>query len=826
MLFMLENPRNSLFWITTVWKESHCAHNLYFQDHQACGYGSKRPKWTRLAANFQEVATVDATCPGNHVHEAWGLIQRGSKRVFATSLEVHYPPALCEAIAHAFILRLVLLGVKFNPQTSLQQASKMATLQQAPTAKLPPLVSPFSSRVLAFYLNEQLIWPLNFHITAACKLLHKFSVGATMEVQNLEQQQGVLERLQAELDAWCISFDLQALAKSFQFEFDSVRIFGVQWEPKEFLGKACEVGHPLSPGLALPSELALSIEMCAKQGFAAVARKRLEFFRFWNRGAKELQGEEANMRTEMDPVVEKAVRGKKLALFKDMLQYYKYPDPDVVDELVNGAALIGDVDKTNMLPFKFTPALLTAEALATQSKFRRQQVMRDCKGSGDSEVDAEVWKQPIEERDKGWLVGPISESDVPESAPISRRFGLRQKHKIRLIDDFSESSVNQTVMVSESPVLHTVDVACAALAYWFGLCTALGLDSSLEARTFDLSSAYRQVGLNKEGRDVSYVRVYDPGRKCWAIFQALVLPFGAVKSVHSFLRLARAVWWLGVVGCALMWSSFYDDYIVFSPPSLSRSAELTASSLFKLLGWIFAEDGRKSKPFGVQCEALGVLFELRSSKTGVCHVTNTPSRIEEISMEIHRLLEQGFVTPLEAQKLRGRMQFAESQIYGRTGKRCVGALKEFACKRRTRLLDREITFLKLFVSLLKSEVPREVMSEHQQSVIIITDACYEKESRDRVCGLGGVLCDLFSGTNCFFSCQLNDEQRSLLGEPSKKQIIFEAETLCAVLAYSLWEEKLNNRKSFLYVDNEGTKFCLIRGKSDNLVVDTMVVSAC
>ena len=140
----------------------------------------------------------------------------------------------------------------------------MATLQQAPTAKLPPLVSAFSSRVLVFYRNEKLIWPLKFHITAACKLLHKFSVGAKMEVQNLEQQQGVLERLQAELDAWCISFDLQALAKSFQFEFDSVRIFGVQWEPKEFLGKACEVGHPLSPGLALPSELALSIEMCAK----------------------------------------------------------------------------------------------------------------------------------------------------------------------------------------------------------------------------------------------------------------------------------------------------------------------------------------------------------------------------------------------------------------------------------------------------------------------------------------------------------------------------------------------------------------------------------
>ena len=76
-------------------------------------------------------------------------------------------------------------------------------------------------------------------------------------------------------------------------------------------------------------------------------------------------------------------------------------------------------------------------------------------------------------RDKGWLIGPLSESEVPEAAPILKRFGLRQKHKIRLIDDFSESSVNQTAMVSEFPVLHTVDVVCAALSFWFSLCSEL-----------------------------------------------------------------------------------------------------------------------------------------------------------------------------------------------------------------------------------------------------------------------------------------------------------------------------------------------------------------
>lgn len=250
--------------------------------------------------------------------------------------------------------------------------------------------------------------------------------------------------------------------------------------------------------------------------------------------------------------------------------------------------------------------------------------------------------------------------DVPADAPLSKRFGLRQKHKIRLIDDFSESSVNSTVAVYESPILHTVDVACAAVMHWFSCTQEAVRDPTLVSRTFDLSSAYRQVGLNKAGRSVAYIRVFNPEKGCWCVFQALVLPFGAVKSVHSFLRLARAIWWLGVVGCQLFWSSFFDDYMVFSSPSLARSSELTAISLFKLLGRIFAEEGRKCKPFGSSCEALGVIFDLNHSHNFVCKVTNTASRVDDILTEVQRLLDAGYITQVESQKLRGRMQFAES----------------------------------------------------------------------------------------------------------------------------------------------------------------------
>ena len=152
--------------------------------------------------------------------------------------------------------------------------------------------------------------------------------------------------------------------------------------------------------------------------------------------------------------------------------------------------------------------------------------------------------------------------------------------------------------------------------------------------------------------------------------------------------------------------------ILFSPHRNYQLAlsfrQLPCSSCW---GWIFAEDGRKCKPFDLQCEALGVIFDLTESHTGVCKVTNTASRIEEISFEIQRVLEQGAIIQLDVQKLRGRMQFAESQIYGRTGKRCISTLRDFACRRRSKVAGRDALFLKLFMSLLKAEDCRCVVSD-------------------------------------------------------------------------------------------------------------------
>ena len=225
--------------------------------------------------------------------------------------------------------------------------------------------------------------------------------------------------------------------------------------------------------------------------------------------------------------------------------------------------------------------------------------------------------------------------------------------------------------------------------------------------------------------------------------------------------------------------------MVFSSPSLARSTELSVTALFRLLGWAIAQSGKKCVPFADRCSALGVVFDLSDSSSRVCKVANTESRVEELANDILATIRAGHIGRVDAQKRRGRMQFAEGQLFGHTGKRCVRILSDHACGRAFVLTAKSVTMLKCFIDMLKAGVPRLVCAKGFGTKVILTDACYERDSRDLVCGAGGVFLDPAKSVREFFSIQLNEEQRILLGENSKKQLIFEAETISAVIAFVL-----------------------------------------
>ena len=89
----------------------------------------------------------------------------------------------------------------------------------------------------------------------------------------------------------------------------------------------------------------------------------------------------------------------------------------------------------------------------------------------------------------------------------------------------------------------------------------------------------------------------------------IVICFGGrlqPRSVFSFLRLSNAIWYIGVEALNIIWSCFFDDYVVFARDEHTNSTNQTVSLLFKLLGWKFAEEGEKAECFSREFGALGI----------------------------------------------------------------------------------------------------------------------------------------------------------------------------------------------------------------------------
>ena len=142
----------------------------------------------------------------------------------------------------------------------------------------------------------------------------------------------------------------------------------------------------------------------------------------------------------------------------------------------------------------------------------------------------------------------------------------------------------------------------------------------------------------------------------------------------------------------------------------SGAVEKCWASLFKMLGWMFAETGKKCCPFTDNCRALGVLFDLSGSTMCRCLIRNTERRVEEL-VAVSGVLDSGVLSRLHAQRLRGRMQFAESRLFGRTGRRCVKAIAGHATGTVYRLSEHSKRCLKRFMSLLTLADPRLVVTQ-------------------------------------------------------------------------------------------------------------------
>ena len=159
--------------------------------------------------------------------------------------------------------------------------------------------------------------------------------------------------------------------------------------------------------------------------------------------------------------------------------------------------------------------------------------------------------------------------------------------------------------------------------------------------------------------------------------------FGSIASVTAFLRVSLALWKVGSSLLHLMWSVYFDDFLCLARNSESKHVDSCVDALFSLLGWKISKN--KLLEFNTLCEVLGVQLDLRQSGDRLCFVTDTEERVEELVNELDEALRAKILSTSEGEKLRRRLQFASSQVFGRKFRRLLKALSNHVTQGRKTL---------------------------------------------------------------------------------------------------------------------------------------------
>ena len=817
LVVVVENPRSSLFWATRWWRE--CSSKMMYTAHQACAYGSERPKWTVLAHSHKNFCKINHCCPGessSHRHKPWGL---NDDRTFATSEETAYPLKLAGTIAATFgevfaqkgwIPPVTSMNMQWDKMTLLH--ARVSSGHQPTASKIPPLVAEHKNVIV---LKGPLKDTSKTPVMPMQRLKSNWVIPANLKrncfVNEIPKESQLLRFTP-------ISGQSGAQEGEQVFEDSGEQAWGVPHTPQEFVSVACKRGHPKNFENLLPPVLKDAVLFNSHKHLSELVELRAKWFKKWVQRAKELEDNERQIKSAMPKHLSRILAPKRILLWSEMLKEAGYPDPGVVDELINGTELVGTVPASGIFGTKFKPADMSVAQLRNLSFAERTKNFYSSRSSGDDEVDRVVYEKTIEEVSAGWATGPFSLEDLPEQCILSRRFGLRQTSKIRLIDGLSGSSVNASVQTVESPKPHTTDVVASVVLELLKHCK-----TSLLGRAFDLKSAYRQLGIHKDSLWAAYVVVFNPFSRSPEIFQLQAVPFGATRSVFSFLRIAHSLWWLGCSQLKLMWSNFYDDYVTFALEENAINTEATVGLLFDLLGWNFAVEGDKASGFDLKFSALGIVVNLEHFLDGYVEFCNTEKRAKELSETIQCFVKSGTMSLLESQRLRGRMQFADGQLFGRIGQLCLRAVSNHGFSGKGPKIPTDcINALLRFQSFLNDNNPRRVMVSSAETFYIFTDACYEPTSGSWPCGIGGVIYNSYGvPLECFSLC-LSREHIISLGGDDKETIIFEAELLALVVAMSQWAPLFQGCPVVFFVDNNSSRDVAISGSARNRAANLML----
>ena len=767
--FSIENPLLSLIWETSVLQRLISETRAFPLDFDQCVFGAPSKKPTRLLVSNDRPDAIAIRCRGGHVHiklkgKIWDALAH--KWVFKTKAAQVYPWALCASLATS------IAALFFDPLGALRPSFELET--------------PSADRKRA--LGSGRLWPGHRQSESAQKALaagYQLKRGAAKPLLELEMECG------------------QAI---------------------EF---ALSVIHPFTVPAQLPADLRRALHaLCEPSSRVLASRKRM--LQFWGQRARALLPSSIQMIEALpDPWLRRLLLGDlhnghpqlgqvcHVALYDEMLAACGSVDRQLPTLLLHGFPIVGPIAATGRWPsYGKQQTVLAVDYALSRAWAIRSKIINRVRGVPVTENLKKIWEATLEDVKEGSCVGPFDhEEEVSKFVQAedwipTQRFEVVQKNKVRGCDSATTNLINQITEITEKLQLPSTDTNVAALR----LLKSLLPDQELAGWVLDERKAYRQVAVMPEHRKFSVICLKDPVAARPKFFVMIGHSFGLVSAVYNYNRRSAAINEILVSLFGLVAFSFYDDKYGFEPAATVACAREVSESFHF---WLGAKFDQKKLQLSQEPTILGVTYNLCKMQLEI-----KKDRKEELVQEIDSILKIGLLDPGSAGKLKGKLMFGASQLWGKVGRAFLRAISERQYMRFPPGSDFHVDpplreSLLHWKRLVTEGPPRPIdrVGPKRVDAVIFTDG-FTPDPRsmeqlpDRV---GAVLFDRRIQRPRQFTAVVPSSVKEQWLDRSTQ--IVPVEMIAAVLALSTFEDRIFGSDLLLLIDSEAVEAALIKGYS-------------
>ena len=266
---------------------------------------------------------------------------------------------------------------------------------------------------------------------------------------------------------------------------------------------------------------------------------------------------------------------------------------------------------------------------------------------------------------------PLEARDC-EALVVTPRFAVRQlsnsgKWKTRVIDDLKASRVNETISLSGVYRPEPIECLLGAAKCW----AKADPSAKLKVWSIDFEGAYKHIPLNESENDVSHIVLFNPFENKPYVAKLNALPFGSSLSPAGWGRCVLVLQKILENSMRIPCMAYIDDVFGVASEATADADFTGAIRLAEALGFKLAKD--KKAPPSTAHELLGAALGMGGE--GV-EAKLPPQKRDALLQNLQSFLDKGRMSPAEASKIRGKLGFAASLLYGRTGRGVTSALIE------------------------------------------------------------------------------------------------------------------------------------------------------